>query len=324
MHSVIVVGLQWGDEGKGKVIDLLSAKARHVVRSQGGNNAGHTIVVDEQEYRFHLVPSGILYAHTDCYIGGGTAIDPEVLLQEIEQLESKGIEVQGRLSISPYAHLVLPYHRELDRLSELQKGSLAIGTTKRGIGPCYVDRADRLGIRMGELIDKDILKKRLDETLKIKNKQYPEFFEKDAVDSKALYSSCFEWGQKLKKFIFPIETKLSQALKRNEDVLFEGAHGTFLDVTFGTYPYVTSSSTLSSGICAGAGIGPSRIQHTLGVVKAYTTRVGNGPLPTALKPEEEALFLTHEAAREIGTTTGRKRRLGWFDAVLVRYAVNLN
>ncbi len=312
MPSVIVVGVQWGDEGKGKMIDLLSLKAKVIVRAQGGNNAGHTIIVDGEEYRFHLIPSGILYPHVRCYIGGGTAIDPEVLLEEMEGLKSRGISLQGRLFISPYAHVIFPYHRDLDKLHEQQKGTHTIGTTGRGIGPCYVDKADRVGIRMCELVRKDLLKERLKFVVSMKSKEV-------AIDFENLYAQYVSFGEKLSPFISDVELAVSDALDNGDNVLFEGAHGTFLDTTFGTYPYVTSSSTIAAGVCAGAGIGPTKIDHTLAVVKAYTTRVGNGPMPT-----EADLLLDHHIAREIGTTTGRKRRMGWFDAVLTRQGVRLN
>jgi len=315
MTSIIVVGTQWGDEGKGKMIDLLSQRASLVVRAQGGNNAGHTIVAQGVEYRFHLVPSGILYPHTHCVIGGGTAIDPEALLKEIEELEGRGISVRGRLFVSSHAHVIFPYHKQLDLLYEKQRGNAAIGTTGKGIGPCYADRVARTGVQMGELLRGDILRTKLE----MKQKELPM-----PLDVEALSEQYRTYGKRLAPFVADVEEMLALGLERKQPILFEGAHGTFLDVTFGTYPFVTSSSTLAAGICAGAGVGPSCIDHTLGVAKAYTTRVGNGPLPTALSSEEEALFLDHIAAREIGTTTGRRRRLGWFDAALVRYAVRLN
>lgn len=324
MPSVIVVGLQWGDEGKGKMVDLLAEKAKHVVRAQGGNNAGHTIVVKGEEFRFHLIPSGILYPHTRCYIGGGTAIDPAVLLQEIQGLIKRGVKLQGRLFISPYAHIILPYHREIDQLSEKKKGANAIGTTGRGIGPCYTDRAARIGIRICELISPEIFKKHLAKALAQKNEELKLLFNAPALDLEKIVKEYAAYGSQLAPFVSSVEEELGQAVKKGEKILFEGAHGTFLDITFGTYPYVTSSSTLAAGVCGGAGLGPSSIDHTLGVVKAYTTRVGNGPLPTALTQEEERHFMGHEEAREIGTTTGRKRRLAWFDAVLIRQAVRLN
>jgi adenylosuccinate synthase len=324
MPSVVVVGIQWGDEGKGKMIDLLSQKADHIVRAQGGNNAGHTIKVGDEEYRFHLVPSGILYPHTRCYITGGTVIDPEVLIQEIHGLNEKGISVKDRLFISPYAHVIFPYHKDLDKLYEALKGGAAIGTTGRGIGPCYVDKAHRIGIRMGDIIRPEAFRKQLQLNLAFKNQELERVFHRPPLDFEKIYNAYLAYGEKLAPFVMQIENQLAIELKKGSRVLFEGAHGTFLDATFGTYPFVTSSSTLAAGICAGAGIGPTQIDHTLGVVKAYTTRVGNGPLPTALSEAEESLFLDHVAAREIGTTTGRKRRMGWFDAALVRYGARLN
>jgi len=322
MRSAIVVGLQWGDEGKGKVIDLLASKAGHVVRSQGGNNAGHTIMVGHQEFRFHLIPSGILYPQTHCYIAGGVVIDPKALIEEMDHL--KGIILEKRLFLSPFAHLIFPYHQLLDRLWETKRGKSAIGTTGRGIGPCMVDRVARIGIRLCDLMHPNIFKEKLKETLDIKNDEIKYLFNARPLDFEPLYNEYMGYRERLSVFVAPVEEMIARALKKNEVVLFEGAHGTFLDVTFGSYPFVTSSSTLSSGIATGSGIGPSRIHKTIGVVKAYTTRVGQGPLPTALVQEEEKGFPTHSEAREIGTTTGRKRRLGWFDACLVKRAIELN
>lgn len=324
MPAVIVVGTQWGDEGKGKMIDILSQGAKHIIRSQGGNNAGHTISVRGEEYRFHLIPSGILYPHAHCYIGGGVAIDPEALLQEIHGLEEKGIKVQGRLFISSFAHLILPYHRLLDKLQEKKRGAAAIGTTGRGIGPSYTDRVARCGIRMSELTEPELLKKVLKLALTTKNDELNKLYQESELNFDALYQEMSTYGKKLSPYVADVEEEIATALEKGESLLFEGAHGTFLDITFGTYPFVTSSSCLAAGICAGAGVGPTRIDHTLGVVKAYTTRVGGGPLPTALTAEEETRFLNHQEAREVGTTTGRKRRLGWFDAVLVKRAIELN
>lgn len=324
MPGVIIVGAQWGDEGKGKIIDLLAERAKYIVRSQGGNNAGHTIVVKGEEFRFHLVPSGILYPHTQCFIAGGTVIDPKVLLEEIQGLESKGVKLKGRLHLSPYAHVIFPYHRMLDKLYEAQKKEMAIGTTGRGIGPCYADKASRIGIRVCELVRPEILERKLRLALDLKNQELEAIFRQPPLKFDEVLKEYAEYGKQLREFVGDVERTVAEACKKNENVLFEGAHGTLLDLTYGTYPYVTSSSTISSGVSGGAGIGPSRISHTLGVVKAYTTRVGEGPLPTALREDEMALFLDHTTAREIGTTTGRKRRMGWFDACLVRYAASLN
>jgi len=324
MPSIIVVGVQWGDEGKGKMVDILAERSDLIVRSQGGNNAGHTIMVGKEEYRFHLVPSGILYPHTQCYIGGGTVIDPKVLLEEIKGLEAKGVKVRGRLSISAYAHIIFPYHLMFDKLSEELKGSMAIGTTRRGIGPCYSDRTNRIGIRMCEIIDHELLAKRLKNVLALKNQELTKLYQQMPLDFEPIFAEYRQYGNELKDYVSDVEITVSRALQEKKTVLFEGAHGTFLDINFGTYPFVTSSNTIASGVSAGAGVGPGRIGHVLGVVKAFTTRVGSGPLPTSLSVQEQEIFLDNVTAREIGSTTGRKRRMGWFDASLVRFAVHLN
>lgn len=324
MSSIIVAGIQWGDEGKGKMIDLLAEQASHIVRAQGGNNAGHTILVGAQEYRFHLIPSGILYPHTHCYIGGGTVIDPAILIEEMRRLEKEKISLEGRLFISPHAHIIFPFHREFDKLYEEQKGGDSIGTTGRGIGPCYADKALRIGIRMGDLISEKLFENKLRLLVNLKNQELAGVFKRPKIDFIALLDQYRESKNYLIPFIHPFEKQLSDAIKSGEPTLFEGAHGSLLDNTFGTYPFVTSSATLASGVCAGAGIGPTRIDHTLGVIKAYTTRVGNGPLPTEFTQEDAALFLDCISAREVGTTTGRKRRMGWLDTVITRYAVSLN
>lgn len=322
MPSVVVVGVQWGDEGKGKIIDLLSKDADCVVRAQGGNNAGHTVVIGQEEYKLNLIPSGIFNPTTLCYIGAGTVIDPEVLLAEIEQLEQKGITLKERLFVSPGAHVIFPYHKQIDLALEKKKGKLAVGTTGRGIGPCYADKANRIGIRMGDFVDQEALSTLLTETLPLKNDELSLLYGQDPLDLCQLLKSSSQIAQKLIPFVKQFEPDLHTSLERGDTVLFEGAQGTFLDNTHGTYPFVTSSSTLAAGICVGAGVGPSAIGHVLGVLKAYTTRVGNGPLPTELKGDE--LFLDHIQAREYGTTTGRKRRIGWFDAVIARTGVRMN
>ncbi len=322
--SVAVIGMQWGDEGKGKVIDLLSAKAHHIARPQGGNNAGHTIMVGPQEFRFHLIPSGILYPQTQCYIGGGTVIDPISLLMEMETLHKQKISFEKRLFISPYAHVVFPYHRLLDKLSEQAKGDAAVGTTGRGIGPCYVDKVNRNGIRMAELIDPAKLRARLDAVLRSKNEELQKLYGHEPLSGADIFREFVALGQKLAPFVAPVEEMLFAARKKKERILFEGAQGALLDVTFGTYPYVTSSCTLSGGAPSGLGIGPTHLDEVLGVTKAYTTRVGNGPFPTELKAAEQARFPDHSASREVGTTTGRKRRMGWLDLVLLKHTACLN
>ncbi len=322
MASVIVVGAQWGDEGKGKIIDILTSKARHIIRAQGGNNAGHTVIVGQEEYKLHLIPSGILHAHTHCYIGAGTVIDPEVLIQEMEGLQQRGIVMKDRLWISPAAHIIFPYHRILDKLLEQKKGNRSIGTTGRGIGPCYADKANRLGIRVGEMIRSDIFPKILTSVLALKNEELTKLYETSPQSYEEVFNQYSHYADILRPYVANVEEIINVAIESGENILFEGAQGTFLDITSGTYPYVTSSNTVAGGICVGAGVGPSHIDHTLGIVKAYTTRVGNGPLPSEVKEEEK--FLDHHQAREYGTTTGRMRRIGWFDAVLAKTAVRLN
>jgi adenylosuccinate synthase len=323
-ERVAVVGLQWGDEGKGKVVDLFAERALHIARAQGGNNAGHTIVVSGKEYKFHLIPSGILYSHTQCYIGGGTVIDPASLLKEMETLQQARIAFEKRLHISAYAHIVMPYHRALDLLSEKKRGSRAVGTTGRGIGPCYADKAQRRGIRLIDLVSPQRLKERLIEILPEKNEELRLLYQQEGFEERAILEEYFEYGKRLLPFCAPVEEMLHKAQKRGESLLFEGAQGALLDATFGTYPFVTSSCTLSGGICSGLGVGPSAVTHTVGVAKAYTTRVGNGPFPTELSLEELSQFPDHGTARELGTTTGRKRRIGWLDAVLLRHTAALS
>ena len=324
-ESVIVVGVQWGDEGKGKIIDLLSQRSDYVVRAQGGNNAGHSIKVGDAEYKFHLVPSGALYPSNICLITGGTVIDLAVLKAEINSLQQAGINLSGRLKISSYAHVIMPYHKIFDMLYEKQKGKHAVGTTGKGIGPCYSDKALRIGFQLGEFLRLDQFKDKLEHILKIKNTELSLLFNHEPLVFSEVFDEYNHQIAFLRDFIFEdVESDLALALDNNKKVLFEGAHGTFLDTTYGTYPYVTSSHTLASGVSAGAGIGPTRISHVLGVVKAYTTRVGNGPLPSALSDLDSLNFMDNIAAREVGTTTGRNRRLGWFDAPLVRYAIGLN
>lgn len=322
--SVAVVGMQWGDEGKGKVIDLLSENARHIARAQGGNNAGHTIVVSGKEFRFHLIPSGILYSHTKCYIGGGTVVDPVSLLTEIEELKKNGISGVNRLYISIYAHIVFPYHRLIDQLSEKQKESASVGTTGRGIGPCYTDKISRCGIRLADLLSPDTFRTKLQAAVAQKNRELEKFYTHPPIDWEPIFKEYSLYAKELAPFAAPVEEMLYTATKKGEKILFEGAQGALLDITFGTYPFVTSSCTLSGGISAGLGVGPSKIDQTVGVTKAYTTRVGNGPLPTELSSSEMALFPDHMTSREVGTTTGRKRRMGWFDAFLVRHTICLN
>lgn len=323
-NSVAVIGMQWGDEGKGKVIDLLSENAQHIARAQGGDNAGHTIVVGEKEFKFHLIPSGILYPHTKCYIGGGTAVDPASLLSEMESLKHHAVSIEKRLFLSPYAQIVFPYHRLMDQLSEKRKGIHAVGTTGRGIGPCYTDKVNRSGLRLVDLMNPSLFRTRLQAAVEAKNEELKKIYDSPPLDGEAIFKEYTEYAKRLAPYMAPVEELLYAASRREERILFEGAQGALLDITFGTYPFVTSSCTLAGGVCAGLGFGPSRIDRTVGVTKVYTTRVGNGPFPTELKGEELALFPDHFASREVGTTTGRKRRIGWFDAFLLRHTICLN
>lgn len=324
MPGIIVVGLQWGDEGKGKIIDLLAKRASHVVRSQGGNNAGHTIKYADREFACHLVPSAILHPHIHCYIGAGCLIDPKVFVEEIQKFESQGIALSHRLHISPRAHLIFPFHRQFDVLYERQKGEKAVGTTLRGIGPCVSDRSSRTGLRIADLTNSEIFREKLKDLVAVKNEELKKIFNEKEIDAEAIYSEYVGYAVQLKSYITDVEERIYAALQRDEAVLFEGAHGTLLDPIYGSYPYVTSSPTLAGGICGGAGIGPNLINKTLGVLKAFTTRVGTGPLPTTLIDEEYEAFTRYDEVREVGTTTGRLRRMGWFDGPLAQYAIRLN
>jgi len=322
MPAIIVVGAQWGDEGKGKIIDLLASEARHVVRSQGGNNAGHTVVIGEKEFKLHLVPSGILSPHTQCYIGAGCVIDPKVLLTELDTLRKQNIKFENRLFISEAAHVIFPYHKLIDLAIEKKRAKEKIGTTGRGIGPCYVDKVNRIGIRMGELIRKDLFASSLKQALIFKNEELEKLYESPPFSFQEIYDEYCAYALRLLPLVRKVEIDIDYAIRKKEKVLFEGAQGTFLDNSLGTYPFVTSSNTVASGILAASGIGPTAVDHTLGVMKAYTTRVGNGPFPTEV-PDGEVFDDFHEA-REFGTTTGRKRRVGWFDAVLAQESIRLN
>jgi adenylosuccinate synthase len=315
----VLIGLQWGDEGKGKMVDILSAEHQHIVRSHGGANAGHTLVIKGQEYKFHLVPSGILYSHTQCYLAGGVVVDPEVFLEELERLDHSGIEYHNRLFISHRAHILLPYHKLLDQALESSRGKGLIGTTGKGIGPCYTDKVSRMGITMEEFGCEDLFK--------LKIIQRYQFLNKDIVAAcplESLIEKAQVWRRALAPLLLDVEHHLSQALKKKETLLLEGAHGTMLDVSYGTYPFVTSSGCIAASVLAGCGLGPMRVTRVCGVIKAYTTRVGSGPLPTALSDAEQAQFMSHEEAREIGTTTGRLRRMGWLDIPLIRRSIELS
>ncbi|HAV60856.1 MAG TPA: adenylosuccinate synthase [Verrucomicrobiales bacterium] len=320
MANTILVGAQWGDEGKGKIIDVLTEDAEIVVRTQGGNNAGHTVLVGGKKYVLHLIPSGILRPGKTCVIGNGTVIDPIGLMGEIVGLRAMNIKVGKNLLISETAHVVFPYHRELDALRELGKGKKKIGTTKRGIGPCYGDKAARTGIRVVDLVRPE----RLEPLLKAKIKENNEVFRAFGVKPLSFAKVLNEYaaaGKFLAPFVADTVVYLHHATQRKAGILFEGAQGTFLDIDHGTYPYVTSSNTTAGGACTGSGVPPHRMHRVMGVMKAYTTRVGEGPLPTE---DKEISDMLHGLGREFGATTGRARRCGWFDAVATRYATMVN
>lgn len=321
MANVVVIGAQWGDEGKGKITDLLSRSADVVVRYQGGVNAGHTVVVQGQTFKLHLIPSGILYPDTKCIIGCGTVIDPGVLIAELDQLEALGISTKNLL-ISETAHVTMPYHRLIDQASEERRGNHKIGTTGRGIGPTYADKSERIGIRVLDLIDPEALRKKLNWTIKYKNVILEKLYNLQPLDPYPVIEQYLEYAERLRPHVVDSSLKIYEAIQQRRNILFEGAQGTLLDLDHGTYPYVTSSNPVAGGACVGAGIGPTMIDRVIGVAKAYTTRVGEGPFPTELDGELGDLLCDRGA--EFGTTTGRRRRCGWFDAVIGRYAVRIN
>jgi len=321
MPANIVVGTQWGDEGKGKIIDIIASRADVVVRSQGGNNAGHTVVNDGQTYKLHLIPSGILYKNTACLIGAGVALDPKDFLSEIDDLSSRGISFDN-LKIDPRAHVVMPWHITLDGLSEKFRGNSDIGTTKRGIGPCYMDKYERCGIRVYDLVHPEVFAEKVRMTGKLKNKIITEVYGGEPHDIEAIIKEYTEYGKRLAKYVDDVSVIVYEAAKANKTIMFEGAQATLLDIDFGTYPYVTSSHPLSAGVCVGTGVGPMIISNIIGVAKAYTTRVGKGPFPTELNDEIGETI--RNKGGEFGTTTGRPRRTGWFDAVIVRHSVRVN
>ena len=319
--NTIVVGLQWGDEGKGKLIDILSEKVDCVVRYQGGNNAGHTVVVGAKSYIFHLIPSGILHKDKLCFIGNGVVIDPQALLKEIEDLDKEKIDYKERLKISSQAHLIFPYHRILDGLRETKR-HLRIGTTGRGIGPCYADKVARCGIRVCDLYNKELFARKLKDNLLEKNDIFKRVFRHKGFAFKDIYEQYLGYARRLKNLVANVPLDLAQAQEQGKSILFEGAQGSFLDIDFGTYPFVTSSSATAGGACIGSGVSPTKINKVIGVVKAYTTRVGEGPFVTEFKKPLNDLI--REKGREFGSTTGRPRRCGWFDAVMARFSCLIN
>jgi len=324
MSSVVVVGSQWGDEGKGKIVDLLTQYSDYIVRFQGGNNAGHTLVVDGRKYIFHIIPSGILYGNKMCMIGNGVIVDPAVLLREIEQLEEKGLHVTPeKLMISENSHLIMPYHSRLDQAKEAAlTEAKKIGTTGRGIGPCYMDKVGRVGIKVGDLFDEQLFKEKLNAVLEEKNFLLTKKYNSEPVIFEEIYAASLKYAEKLERFVGNVSVVLDKARKDGKNILFEGAQGTQLDIDHGTYPFVTSSNTIAGNACNGSGFGPAHIDSVVGIIKAYTTRVGAGPFPTELFDEVGGQL--QEKGHEFGATTGRRRRCGWLDGVVAQDAVRLN
>ncbi|HME89214.1 MAG TPA: adenylosuccinate synthase [Chthoniobacterales bacterium] len=320
MANTILIGAQWGDEGKGKIIDALTSKADVIVRSQGGNNAGHTIAHDGETYILHLIPSGILRRGKVCVIGNGVVVDPIALVAEIDHLRRRGVKIGKNLLLSDCAHLVLPYHRLLDEQRELRQGRAKIGTTKRGIGPAYADKAARTGLRISDLMQPILFVKKLEAKIR-ENNSILQALGAKPINYREVHESYLAAGERLRPFVTNTVVYLHRALQLGKEILFEGAQGTFLDIDHGTYPYVTSSNTTAGGACTGTGVPPHRMDRVVGVMKAYTTRVGEGPLPTEDRHLAQKL---HSLGREFGATTGRARRCGWFDAVATRYSTMIN
>ena len=321
MTAIALLGAQWGDEGKGKATDLLGEKVDYVVRYQGGNNAGHTVVIGDQKYALHLLPSGILSPGVIPVIGNGVVIDPSVLFEEIKGLNERGIDT-SRLKISTNAHLITPYHRTIDKVSERFLGKSKIGTTGRGIGPAYADKINRIGIRIQDLFDPSILKQKVEGALRDKNQILIKVFNRKGLEIDDVVNEYLGYAELLKPFVTDTSLLLNKALDQGKNILLEGSQGTLLDVDHGTYPFVTSSNPTAGGACTGSGIGPTRISRVIGIVKAYTTRVGSGPFPTELFDEDGEKL--RSIGGEVGVTTGRARRCGWYDALIARYAVRVN
>ncbi|MFD1427133.1 adenylosuccinate synthase [Kroppenstedtia sanguinis] len=317
MSTVVVVGTQWGDEGKGKITDFLAEKAEVVARYQGGNNAGHTIVLGGKRYKLHLIPSGIFYSEKVCVLGNGMVLHPEAMVEELDYLEGQGVSTRN-LRISDRAHVIMPYHIKLDMVEESHKGSGKIGTTGKGIGPAYMDKAARVGIRVSDLLDGDLFAAKLKKALEDKNRLLEKVYDTTGFSFDEIYPSYLKWAERLRPYVTDTSVVLNEAIDQGKRVLFEGAQGVMLDIDQGTYPFVTSSNPVAGGVCIGSGVGPTKIRQVIGVAKAYTSRVGDGPFPTEL--HDDIGDRIREVGREFGTTTGRPRRVGWFDSVVVRHA----
>lgn len=321
MATAMVLGTQWGDEGKGKIVDYLAQKADVVIRSQGGNNAGHTVVADGQSFALRLLPSGILFSEKTCIIGNGVVVNPEVLLEEIDGMVKKGVAI-SKLEVSTRAHVIMPYHIRIDEEDEKLRGDDKIGTTKNGIGPCYADKINRVGIRIGDLMDRDVFYQKLKTNLELKNRLFATYYNCEGFDFEEIFTKYTALAERIRPYVKDTEYSANQYIKEGKKVLFEGAQATMLDLDHGTYPFVTSSNPTAGGACVGSGVGPRMMSNIIGVVKAYTTRVGAGPFP-AEQSNKIGEYL-RETGHEFGTVTGRSRRCGWFDSVVVRYAAMLN
>lgn len=322
MSTVVIVGAQWGDEGKGKIVDFLTEKAAVVARYQGGHNAGHTVVINNEKYILHLIPSGILHKGKKCIIGNGVVIAPDALISEIDGLKKRGIDTDGNLLISKNAHVIMPYHTAIEKENENKKGNKKIGTTGRGIGPSYTDKVARHGIRMMELLTPNVFKEKLSANLSTINFLLENFYKTAPLKADAIYDEYMRYAERLSRYIADTDVIINNKIDSGENVLFEGAQGTLLDIDHGTYPFVTSSNTIAGGACTGLGVGPTKINRVLGIVKAYTTRVGEGPFPTELKDELGESI--RQKGGEFGATTGRPRRCGWLDIVILKYAIRIN
>ena len=322
MTNTCVIGLQWGDEGKGKIIDILAKDYDIIVRYQGGGNAGHTLIIDNEKFIFHLIPSGILHPDKKCVIGNGIVFDPRLFLDEVAGLSKRNISVNGNLFVSDRAHVVFPYHKKLDLLIEKQKGNSMIGTTGRGIGPCYTDKVARDGIRVAELLHKEHFKEKLKKTVEEKNRLFVDLYKDEPVSWEEIYEEYCVYAEKISPFVCDTVDLMAKAIEDNKKILFEGAQGALLDVDFGTYPYTTSSNASAGGVSPGIGVSPKQIHEIIGITKAYATRVGSGPFPTEIDGEQGEHI--RKKGGEFGSTTGRPRRCGWFDAVAIRHSVRIS